>query len=59
MIIVIVQTERNPKTGRLEKIVYHGVNENGETIIMPNEPPDVVGAVYDPDIGEYVIRDKE
>lgn len=60
MIIVIVIEERNERTGRMQKVVSHGIDEaTGQTVIMSCGTPESVGAVFDHDIGEYVIRDKE
>lgn len=55
--IVIVMKERNAKTGRIEEIVSHGIDpETNKDIILPSEPPHALGAVFDHDIREYVIR---
>lgn len=58
MIIVIVTEERNARSGRMEKVVSHGVDmATGKIIIMSCGSPESVGASFDPDIGEYVIRE--
>lgn len=58
MIIVIVVEERDERTGRIVQVVSHGIDEtSGRTVPMPCGTPESVGAVFDPDIGEYVIRD--
>lgn len=57
MIIVIVTKERNPRTGRTEEIVSHGVDaDTGKPVILPCESPQAIGAVFDSEIGEYVLR---
>lgn len=57
MIIVIVTKERNPRTGRMEEIVSHGVDaDTGKTVILSCESPQAIGAVFDSEIGEYVLR---
>jgi hypothetical protein len=59
MIIVIVQSDLNEKTGRMEPVVSHGIDpDTGETHVLPHEPPQQLGAVFDETLGEYVIRDK-
>lgn len=56
-IIVIVVKERNEKTGRIEEIVSHGIDfATDRNIVLPQESPSSVGARFDPDIGEYVIK---
>lgn len=56
-IIVIVVRERNPKTHQMELVVSHGVEpDSGKNIVMSCGSPASVGAVYDSDIGEYVLR---
>lgn len=57
MIIVIAYTETNKRTGKIEPIVSHGVNVNtGKVIAMPPIHPQQTGAVFDHDIGEWIIR---
>lgn len=57
MIIVIVTTEDDPETGRSGQIVSHGVDtETGRNVILPCESPARVGAEWDAQIGEYVLR---
>jgi hypothetical protein len=56
MIIVIVQTEHNKKTGHMEQVVSHGIDpDTGKTIILPQESPEKIGAAFDHNIGEWVI----
>jgi hypothetical protein len=43
-------------TGKREFVVSHGIDfETDEHVILPCEHPDVLGAKYDTEIGEYVI----
>ncbi|MDR5798957.1 MULTISPECIES: hypothetical protein [Caballeronia] len=56
MIIVIVTSERDPKTGRLRRVVSHGVDsQTDRLVVLPCDPPEAIGAVWNADIGEYVI----
>jgi len=56
-ILVIVVKERNENTGKLEEIVSHGISiASGKTVILPSEHPSTLGAVFDPEIREYLIR---
>jgi hypothetical protein len=58
LIIVITIKEKNPRTGREELIASHGVDAvTGKNVILSCEHPEKLGAVYDDEIGEYVIRD--
>ena len=57
MIIVITTQETNPKTGRKESIASHGIDaDTGKSVILPNELPGLLGATFDNDIGEWVIK---
>lgn len=57
MIFVIVYTERNKKTGQLEQIVSHGIDDDtGKIIVLPQTHPREIGAKYDSDCGEYVLE---
>lgn len=56
-IIVIVTKERNPTTNREELIASHGIDSvTGKVVILPTDRPQDIGAEYDADIGEYIIR---
>ncbi|MCB4350005.1 hypothetical protein LA345_40145 (plasmid) [Burkholderia vietnamiensis] len=56
MIIVIVTSERDPKTGRLRRVVSQGVDtQTDRLVVLPCDPPEGIGAVWNADIGEYVI----
>ncbi len=59
MIIVITTTERNERSGRMEVLASHGIDQKTDrTVILPCEPPAAIGAVFDDAIGEYVIRER-
>lgn len=56
MIIVIANIERNQKTGRDQIIVSHGIDsDTGRNVILPQESPEKIGAVFDVSMGESVI----
>jgi hypothetical protein len=56
-IVVIVVKERNPKTGRLEEVVSHGIDHaTGRNVVMSGDNPLLIGAVFDNDLGEYVLK---
>lgn len=56
MIIVVLCEERNPKTGRKEVIVSHGIDEDTlNTVILPQVPVKELGAKFDNERGEYVL----
>lgn len=58
MIVVIVTKETNPRTGRNQSIVSHGVDlDTGNTVILPAEAPESIGAVLHPQLGEFVLLD--
>lgn len=55
--MVIVNREKNLRTEQKEEVVSHGVDlDTGKTVTLPCVPPADVGAVFDPDIGEYVVH---
>lgn len=57
MIVVITNWETNPKTGHKQLIVSHGVDsETLQDIVLPNETPEALGAVFDQNIKEYVLH---
>lgn len=44
------------KTGKTEFVASHGYDtETGKTVIVSNDHPRVLGAVFDTKIGEWVI----
>ena len=56
VIIVITTKERNPRTGREQVVVSHGIDmDTDRTVILPCEPPEALGAVFNPEMGEYVL----
>ena len=57
MIIVIVLREFDPKVGRYELVVSHGIDDmTDRVVVMPSCHPSEVGAVFDSNVGEYVIH---
>lgn len=57
-IIVIASWEINEKTKRKELLASHGINaDTDEVVVLPVEHPESLGAQFDPNIGEYVIRE--
>lgn len=61
MIIVIVTKEREKYTGNYREIVSHGIDLDNEDsiVVLPQEPPDWVGAIFNNEVGEYVLYNKE
>lgn len=58
MIVVIVTKETNPRTGREQSIVSHGVDlDTGKAVILPAEAPESIGAVLHPELGQFVLLD--
>lgn len=56
-VIVIVVSEISERTGRKELVVSHGVDEDtGRLVVLPQEDPRVLGAKFDPRLGEYVLE---
>ena len=59
MILLIVHEDLNETAGRMEQIVSHGIDlKTNRTLALPQEHPRLLGAVFDTNLGEYVIRDK-
>lgn len=62
MIIVIANTCKKldrygSPTGETEVLISHGVDmDTGNFVVLPNIPPWMLGAVFDSDIGEYVLE---
>lgn len=55
MIQLITVRERNRRTATMETIVSHGVDtENGEVVILPQDPPAALGAVFNTDHGWHI-----
>ncbi len=58
MLLLITVTETDEKTGRRQTLVSHGVNlDRGEIVILPSETPKALGAVFDPDYGEWLLQE--
>lgn len=56
MIVLILTREHSRRTGRKEDIVSHGVDiDTDETVILPPESPLALGAVYNSQLGEWVL----
>ncbi|WP_312077179.1 hypothetical protein [Leclercia sp.] len=57
MIIVVTTTENNEKTGQMELIASHGVEEStGRQVVLPAEHPKDIGAHYSDDLQSWVIK---
>ena len=57
-IIIITCQERNKRTGYMETIVSHGIDEDtGKNICLPSDPPANLGAKYDATYGAWIIDD--
>lgn len=56
MIIVITELETNPRTGRMERVVSHGVDTRTDrVVVLPPLQPEQIGAIFDQESGEYVL----
>ncbi len=56
--IIVITTQEQGRDGRLKTVVSHGVDATtGRNIVMSCDDPRELGAVFDRDIGEYVIRE--
>ena len=56
MIICITTWERNPRTGKDELIVSHGVDlDTDHAVTLPCQTPQSLGAVFDPELREFVL----
>ena len=62
MIICITGIFKVYERGRVKEerfMVSHGVDTNtGRNVILPNEHPSSLGAILDPEYGEWIIYDK-
>ena len=57
MILVIANHERNERTGRLTLVTSHGVDiDSGRHIALPQVHPGTLGAVFNENVGEYVLN---
>jgi hypothetical protein len=56
-ILVAVVDEVCKRTGRTLKVVSHGIDlETDKIVVMSGGSPESMGAVFDMEIGEYIIR---
>lgn len=56
MIVVIFTKERNPRTGEMEQVAANGVDiDKLRDETLPPASAQEVGAVYDHDLGEYIL----
>ena len=59
MIVCITTTDRDTH-GRPRLVVSHGIDtKTDKVVILSSDPPETIGAVWDNDMGEWVIRDKK
>jgi len=57
MIIVVTTTEKNEKTGQMELLASHGVEEStGRQVVLPAEHPKDIGAHYSDELQSWVIH---
>ena len=57
MIIVVTTTEKNEKTGQMELLASHGVEElTGRQLVLPAEHPKEIGAHYSDELQSWVIH---
>ncbi|WP_336658050.1 hypothetical protein [Leclercia adecarboxylata] len=57
MIIVVTTTEKNEKTGLMELLASHGVEEeSGRQVVLPAEHPKEIGAHYSDELQSWVIH---
>lgn len=57
MIIVVTTTEKNEKTGQMELLASHGVEElTGRQLVLPAEHPKEIGAHYSDELQSWLIH---
>lgn len=57
-IIVVTTTEFNSKTNQKDILVSHGIDlSTGKNVVLPNERPEAIGAVFSDAYGEYILED--
>ncbi len=57
MIIVVTYQEEDPLTGRVQTLADYGYDTIADRYItLPCDPPERIGASFDLEIGEYVLR---
>lgn len=55
-VVVIFNSERDPRTGRQTLIASHGFDQDsGTAVTLPPVSPEALGARLDPLLGEYVL----
>jgi len=60
MIVLVVVTEVDEETGRESKVASHGIDcHTGKNVIVQCERPERLGAVWHPQMQEWVILDKD
>ncbi len=58
--IVIAGNQKNPRTGCLERVVSHGIDTRTDRVVpLPAVPPELLGAKFDVEAGEYILPDDE
>ncbi len=58
-IIVITTVERDKRTGRKSPVVSHGIDAgSNNSVPLPCAPPEQLGAVFDPELGEYTLTNE-
>jgi hypothetical protein len=56
-ILAITYQEKNLQTGLMEILVSHGFDtDTGRTIILPQDTPEKLGAVFNKELGQYVLN---
>lgn len=57
MVVVITCKERDARTGRERIVASHGIDMDTDNVVtLPGEPPEALGAVFNADLGEYVLK---
>jgi hypothetical protein len=53
---LITYREENPRTGRIEELVSHGINlATDRMLITSNDRPEDMGAFFDNEVGEWIL----
>lgn len=59
-VVVIFNSERDPRTGRQTLVASHGFDQDsGAAVTLPPDSPEALGARLDPALGEYVIAPED
>jgi len=53
--VVVVVEETDPRSGKKRLVVSHGIDQFGRQFVMPQIPPDQLGAKFDQERGEWMI----